>query len=369
MNLLMIASERSLAGGRRGPFAATLTGLAASFERIDVLCPRVENAAENAWRPLVPSNVFLHPAPVGSWRFARWVVEEGEKLVRIHGIRIATVIASPPFQHAWGAVRLAKKTGIKLALEVHHVVGHPSPASLHERVAYLLSRLCLPWLSRRVRAVRVVNKQMAAFLRGWGIRESLLHVVPSFYLDASLCDAVRDVRPSASLVFCARLVPNKNLPLVLRTLVQLPEATLVVIGDGSERSRWERLARDLGVAPRVTFLGWLPTPDDVARAMRSAHIFVQPSLSEGGPRTAMEAMMLGMPVVSTAVGSMPDVIQHGVNGYLVDPTPEAFAETIRPLLTDAALRERVGAAATHVIEHHEREHALARYARFLIALP
>ncbi len=368
MKLLMISGDRSVASGKRGPFAITLTGLAKHFERIDVLTPYVD-AEDRAWERLVPANVHIHSAPVGLLRHASWVASYGESLVRMHGIRVASVHASPPFHHAFGAIKLAKKTGLKLALEVHHIVGHPRAASLQERIAYVLSRMMLPWISRRVRAVRVVNKGMVAFLKRWGVREQLLHVVPSFYLDASLVSAVADVVPSVSLSFCARLVPNKNLPLIFRVMKLLPQATLVVISDGPMRKKWEALARDLDVAARVTFRGWLGNEVEVARVMTSAHVFVMPSLSEGGPRVAMEAMMLGMPVVTTAVGFMPDAIVHGVNGFIVEPTPEAFAAAIQPLLADAALRERVGTATKKIIEQHERETALARYARFLLSIP
>ncbi len=368
MKLLMISGDRSVASGKRGPFAVTLAGLAQHFERIDVLTPRVLGG-DRAWEALVPSNVHIHSAPVGFWGHARWVASYGQTLVRNHDIRVATVHASPPFHHALGALKLAKKTGLKLALEVHHVVGSPKAASMHERIAFILSRVMLPRISRGVRAVRVVNKSMVSYLQQWGIKEQLLHVVPSFYLDGSLVQKVADVRPSVSLAFCARLVPNKNLPLILRALKLLPQATLVVISDGPMRKRWEALARELGVAPRVTFRGWLGDETAVARVMKSAHVFVMPSMSEGGPRTALEAMMLGMPVVSTKVGVMPDVIVHGRNGYLADATPEAFAEVLKPLLADQALRERVGAEAAKIIEQHERSTAIARYARFLIALP
>lgn len=368
MKLLMISGDRSVASGKRGPFAVTLTGLAKHFERIDVLTPKV-SAEDRAWERLVPHNVHIHTAPVGLMGHAKWVATYGETLVRNHGIRSATVHASPPFHHALGAVRLAKKTGIKLALEVHHVVGHPRAASFQERVAYVLSRIMLPRISKGVSAVRVVNKGMVAFLKAWGVNEKLLHVVPSFYLDASLVPAVVDVTQSVSLAFCARLVPNKNLPLIFNAMKLLPQATLVVISDGPMRKKWEALARDMGVATRVTFRGWLGNDIEVARVMKSAHVFVMPSLSEGGPRVALEAMMLGMPVVSTKVGVMPDVIIHGRNGFLVDATPEAFAEAIKPLLADAVLRERIGMEASKIIEQHERETAIARYARFLLSLP
>lgn len=364
----MITGDRAVASGKRGPFAVTLTGLARHFDRIDVLTPKVA-AGDKAWQSLVPPNVHIHTAPVGLFGHARWIEAKGEELAARHGIRHATVQASPPFHHAIGAARLAKKAGLKLALEVHHVVGHPRAASLQERAGYVLSRIMIPRLSRKVRAVRVVNKGMVSFLKQWGVKKPLLHVVPSFYLDSSLIQAVADVQPSVSLSFCARLVPNKNLPLILRTLQLLPHATLVVISDGPMRKKWETMARDLGVAPRVTFRGWLGSEIEVARAMRSAHVFVMPSLSEGGPRVGLEAMMLGMPVVSTKVGIMPDAIVHGRNGFLVDATPEAFADVLNPLLADADLRARIGAEASAIALQHERDHAIARYARFLIALP
>ncbi len=368
MKLLMITGDRAVASGKRGPFAVTLIGLAKHFERIDVLTPRV-SAEDRAWERLVPNNVHIHTAPVGIWGHARWVAHYGEKLVQNHSIRLATVLASPPFHHAFGALKLAKKADIKLALEVHHVVGHPQAASMQERIGYLLSRIFLPLIARRVNGVRVVNKSMAMFLHGWGVKEHLIHVVPSFYLDASLIAKAADVRPTVSMSFCARLVANKNLPLIFRAMKLLPTATLVVISDGPMRKKWEQVARDLGVAPRVQFRGWLSDEVEVARAMRSAHVFVMPSLSEGGPRSALEAMMLGMPVISTKVGLMPDAIVHGVNGYLADATPEAFAEVLRPLLADSGLRGRIGAEASKIIEYHERDAAIARYARFLLALP
>ena len=73
--------------------------------------------------------------------------------------------------------------------------------------------------------------------------------------------------------------------------------------------------------------------------------------------------------MSTKVGVMPDVIVQGINGFLADATPEAFAEVLKKLLADPALRERIGNEASKIIEYHERETAIARYARFLLSLP
>ncbi len=364
MNLLMITGDRAVVAGKRGPFLVTLQGLSQHFERIDVLCPFIAGNCE-AWRQLVPENVHMHPAPVGMLRHSGWVSRFGTDLVKRYGHKVATVQASPPFHHAWGALRLRKKTGIPVSIEVHHIVGSPVAATTQEHVARILSRIKLPWLTKRFQAVRVVNKGMVDHLKQWGVQQSLIHVVPSFYLDTRMRDTVGDVPQSVDLAFCSRLVANKNLPLILRTLQLLPHATLVVIGDGPKRAEWEALARSLGVSPRVTFRGWLPRPEDVLRMMKSARIFVQPSLSEGGPRVALEAMMLGLPVVSTKVGVMPDVIVHGQNGFLAESTPEAFAEVIRPLLANPELRATIGNNAMHITEQHERDTSIARYARFL----
>ena len=102
--------------------------------------------------------------------------------------------------------------------------------------------------------------------------------------------------------------------------------------------------------------------------MTQGKIFVMPSKSEGGPRIALEAMALGLPIISTHVGVMPDVIEDRVNGLFTSGSPEDLAEKMSQLLSDAAWRERMGAAAENVLEKFDGEKLLHGYAQFLQSL-
>lgn len=115
-----------------------------------------------------------------------------------------------------------------------------------------------------------------------------------------------------------------------------------------ELDRLAELARGLGADAHVTFLG-LRT--DVSDLMNAADVIVNPSDSEGLPLAVLEAMMLGKPVVATAVGGVPDLLQDGARGLLVPPRdPEALAGALDRLLSDGELAARLGAAARAAAE-------------------
>jgi len=118
----------------------------------------------------------------------------------------------------------------------------------------------------------------------------------------------------------------------------------------------------------VTFLGWLPNLEAVIGAILSSYIFVMPSKSEGGPRSLLEAMACGMPVISTRVGVAPEVIKEGVNGIFTTGTPDDMAQKIRMLLNDELLRKKMSAEATKILEKYERNKCIEDYANFLKSL-
>jgi len=165
-----------------------------------------------------------------------------------------------------------------------------------------------------------------------------------------------------------RLVPNKGIAEVIRAVAKLPRVSLIVFGEGSLRSSLERLAQSLNIADRVHFAGWAMEGVDVYHTLQSAGIFVMNSKSEGGPRIALEAMALGLPVISTKVGVMPDVIQDGVNGSFTTGDSRDLAGKITMLLSDEPLRARTGSAAREVLKKFERTVLIKRYAEFLQSL-
>jgi sugar transferase (PEP-CTERM/EpsH1 system associated) len=158
-----------------------------------------------------------------------------------------------------------------------------------------------------------------------------------------------------------RLVDVKDQAGLLRAFARLGSAVhLVLAGDGPLRGALETQAREAGIADRVHFLG---RRDDVAEIMRTFDIFVLSSKSEGLPLTILEAMAAGLPVIATAVGGIPEVVQSGLTGELVPAgAPEALAAAIEKVLADregAAAMGRAGAA--RVRAHFDLTVMTARY--------
>jgi glycosyltransferase involved in cell wall biosynthesis len=159
------------------------------------------------------------------------------------------------------------------------------------------------------------------------------------------------------LVAVARLVPQKGIDIALRALAELPDAWLVVLGEGPERTRLEALARELGVVGRTHFPGRVP---DVAAWLRRASVVVHPARWEGFGLALLEAMLCAKPVVATHVSSIPEIVVDGETGILVPPDdPRALAHAVR------RAEPRLGEAG---LERARRAFSVERMARRTLAL-
>jgi glycosyltransferase involved in cell wall biosynthesis len=366
----MISGDRSMLQGKQGAFWYTLEEFHKQWGRIDVICPRATFDIRHSTfeTQVFFGNVYFHPSPWPLWRQPQWIARKGKELVSLYKHSVMTVHEFPPFYNGIGARRLSKAMRIPYALEIHHIVGHPQPANLTERIGRALSRVYLGFDARTAAGVRTVSKSTAQQLIKWGVEREKVRVVPSFYLDKALLSGGGEASPRYDVVFCARLVANKGLPELIQAMKEIEGATLLVIGDGPERAKAEELARTLKIAHRTEFRGWLPTQEDVVSGIKSAKVFVMNSRSEGGPRVALEAMACGLPVVSTKVGVMPDVIEDGRNGIFTTGEPADLAQKLKLLLADDTLRARLGTSAASVLDQFERSRLIASYAHYLQSL-
>ncbi len=366
----MISGDRAILAGKRGAFWYTLEEFSKHWERIDVICPRAEHSGQ--WTEDSTTchfeNVFFHPSPWPLWKQPQWIAQKGKELYDEHHHDAMTVHEYPPFYNGIGALRLKKLTGIKAAAEIHHIVGHPVAASFVERIGYRMSRSWLPLELNRFDKVRVVNEEVADLLQSWGIKEDKLRVVSSFYLDAAFAGLALKAQKKVDVAFCARLEPNKGVLETIEAVAALPGVTLRIVGDGSQLAKAQKLVRTLHAADRITFAGWQASREDVAAEIAPAKMFVMHSKSEGGPRIALEAMIMGLPVLATKVGVMPDVIRDRENGMFVDGSKENLMLAIKSLLDDAALRTKLGSEATKIVDRFERKEAIRAYAQFLQTL-
>lgn len=143
-----------------------------------------------------------------------------------------------------------------------------------------------------------------------------------------------------------RLTPIKGILYLLRAVAALheefPEVSLEIAGEGPQQPELEREAQRLGLAGHVQFLGWR---SDLPALLPQWDIFVMPSLEEGFGVAALEAMAAGLPIVASAVGGIPELVQDGRTGWLVPPAdPAALAQRLRELLHNPEQRRVMGAA-------------------------
>jgi len=167
-----------------------------------------------------------------------------------------------------------------------------------------------------------------------------------------------------SILYVGRLEPVKGVRYLISAMTRvheaIPDARLVIIGDGTERAMLEALSAKLGLHTCVQFGGEVPH-GEVLSFMEQADVFVLPSLSEGFPMVIVEALSCGLPVVASRVGGVPEILTNETNGYLVEAKDEgALAESILVLLQDEHMRKKISDANKELVKKYSWENVIIR---------
>jgi glycosyltransferase involved in cell wall biosynthesis len=201
------------------------------------------------------------------------------------------------------------------------------------------------WWTRRADRVIVPSRYLARWVVGWGVPAEKIVVI---YNAVEPVDGVEPLpvplKTPIKAVTVGRLIPLKRVDGLLEALKELPDLGLVVVGDGPERLRLERRARELDVSDRVYFAGQRSKKEALG-LMAACDLFVLNSVHEGLPHVVLEAMALGLPVVATAAGGTPEVVRDGETGVLVPGRYGTLGASLSALARDPALRRRLGRAA------------------------
>jgi glycosyltransferase involved in cell wall biosynthesis len=197
------------------------------------------------------------------------------------------------------------------------------------------------------RIVAVTDDVRRELVRSSPWRAGKVTVVPN--ATAVPATTSRPCRRVPRLLTVGRLTAQKDHAVLIAALGilarQRHDFDLDVIGDGELADTLRALARAEGIADRVVFCGVVPH-QDVLRECASADIFVLSSQWEGCPNVVLEAMACGVPVVATAVGGVPELVEDGVSGVLVPPRdPRALADGLASLILDRGRRTEMGEAA------------------------
>ncbi len=366
MKLLMLSGDRQTATGEQGPFWHMQREFSRWFERIDVLSPKPDGEPRLS---TVFDRVHLHPATVGRAGMLGYLKRRGAQLIGEHGHDLIVSHDYGWFYNGLAAAWLTAKTGVPYLSEIHHVPGFPVAADRREKLDRRIARTYVRWARSRAKAFRVVNRgQMPGLLQSWGVDPRQIVVLPSLYMDLELFRPVEGVAPERDLLFVGRLVNNKGLDRIVGALDQLRQAghglRLTLLGRGPFKAEIQADVARRGLEGAVEFIDWVDTGEDLARLYRSSRAVVCASTCEGGPRFTVEAMACGVPVVSTPVGVMPDLLEQG-GGVLCDFTTAGLARAIAGLLGDEAGRLERGRQARRLAEGYEYTAILGGYARGL----
>jgi glycosyltransferase involved in cell wall biosynthesis len=321
---------------------------------------------------------------LGVFRNAHRPNTEVGDLARLQGLPVE-IIPCKSRVH-WDAVRAIRKYVKTYDIDIIHTHGYKADVYGYfaaRRLGTPLLATCHAWAGRttllglyglldhtvlrRFHRIVAVSDAVAASLRGFGIPHDRIATI-SNGVDVS---AFRNARPTLVEAIpkgkrmivgtVARLVPLKGIEYLLRAarevLADFPNTLFVLAGDGPSRKQLEELARELGIASKVRFVG---ERRDMRGVYASMDIFVLPSLNEGMPMAILEAFAAGKPVIATSVGGVPKVVLHEQTGLLVQPVDTfGLRNAIVRLLTDSDLRSQLGAKGQALVERHFSVEAMA----------
>ncbi|MGQ9614330.1 glycosyltransferase family 4 protein [Chloroflexus sp.] len=214
------------------------------------------------------------------------------------------------------------------------------------RLLWLLSRLERMNARQSPLIITTSNYCRQSIHRHYGVPPERIRLVPEgIDLTQWPAPAARD---GGQTILCvARQYPRKHIADLIRAFAQvrqrLPDARLVIIGDGPEHANLKTLAHTLGLGASCQLLGALPSDDEVRSWYYRADLFCLPSVQEGFGIVFLEAMAAGLPIVATTAAAIPEVVPHGKAGLLVPPADvTALADALTTLLGDVSLRRRYG---------------------------
>ena len=296
----------------------------------------------------------LNPKNLEAYQELKRILDEGEyDLVHCH-----TPVGGMLTRLAAGS---ARKKGSKIFYTAHGFHFYQGAPLLNWLVYYPLER----WMARKTDVLITINQE--DYQRAKHFPAKQVVYIPGVGVDLQRFAPDRAARLAKrkelglgeeefALLSVGELIPRKNHALVLEALARLrregklEKIRYLICGRGKIEAELRQKAEALGVADRVAFLGYRK---DVPQLCNACDLFVFMSLQEGLPVALMEAMACGLPVVCSRIRGNTDLVESGVNGEILDSTPEALAESIQRLRLDPVRRERYAASAGRTVQAYD----------------
>jgi len=372
VRLVQVAGSAQWAGGE-----VFLKQMAERLDRarfdLRVICPEEGPLVEEMRRrdvpcAVVPLSPLGDPRPVRRLRerLADWRAD----IVQSHGARsnFYTRFAAAVLPHA-------AKLGLRLAAlpnisTIHNALSDYPVFFLRKKLYAWMDALSAPRATRVVCVAEALRREFLARVPGITEKTSVIHNgvdLERFNPDAQDPRARRSLGVTQdvwTVGIVGRLTEQKGHAYLLQALdaakKELPPFVLLIAGDGPLRPALEAKAKALGLGDACRFLG---VRDDVPAVYSAADVVALPSLSEGFPYAALEAMAMGKPVVATRVNGVPELMMDGTNGLLVPPRDSgALARALARLGRDKDLAKRLGdSARAHVRNSFDAKDAVRKW--------
>ena len=358
-------SATSLASGERSAFYNTLEEFHKYWERIDIITPKVKNPVPNIF-----GNVFIHSSPWPLLFHPVFFIRKALKIYSQEKFDLITIHEFPPFYNGIAARLIWNKIKVPYVLEIFHIPGYPKAASLKEKVYRQLFYSFINYDSKKAKAVRVMNNQVAEKLTNLGIPGSKINLIPAIYVDLDIFKPM-NLEKKYDLIFVGRLEKNKGVRLFLdaiRILVfkfNFHHLKVMIVGDGSERNKLEARSRVLEAEDNIVFRGWAEDSKEVARLINESRILVMTSYNEGGPRIVLEAIACGVPILATPVGIVADIIKDGQFGQITSWDTEDIAQKINLFLSNESEYQKHSQRDIKIASQFEKKSAIKNYAEKL----
>jgi glycosyltransferase involved in cell wall biosynthesis len=176
----------------------------------------------------------------------------------------------------------------------------------------------------------------------FAVKPSKITVIHNLLIDPQLFQS-REIQDHC-ISTAGRLDRCKGVDVLLRAIQLIyekhPDIQVHIMGDGPQRSELETLVQELGITKQVHFCGGVPH-DEVLRRLSSSYLFVHPVRMDNCPLAVIEALSVGAPVIACNAGGLPELIEDGIQGYLVPPdSPQELANALDKLLSSTDLRKQ-----------------------------
>jgi glycosyltransferase involved in cell wall biosynthesis len=261
-------------------------------------------------------------------------------------IKVADVIKTNQTLGAWMAsiasILYKKPLLTRCGYELYDFAIKAKKNRIYKLFVYLIS-----WIAyKSANRIHVATKQDKCFvIDRFKIKSSKIHIFPN-WIDTSKYRPFKEINKKNNILFVGRLNEQKNISLLLNSLVGT-NITLDIVGTGELETDLRKEAKDLGVV--VNFFGNIAN-NQMPEIYNNYQVYVLCSHYEGNPKTLLEAMSCGCAVIGTDVPGIREVISHEVNGLLVSEDEQSFHNEILRIYHDKSLSFKLGSEAAKHIE-------------------